>query len=82
MPQLQRHGPTVYNGNLRGSVTLTPVAEHLTLDLSLPVFTTSVCRDRGSKPDIRHARRTLYIYPTAVILVVAFNTIRCAKPNV
>ena len=53
--ELLRHGPTVYNGHLRGHVTLTPlpssvwpVAERLAVELSLPVFTTYVCQDRGS----------------------------------
>ena len=34
----------VYNGHLQGPVTLTPIAERLAVELSLPVFTTSVCR--------------------------------------
>ena len=34
----------VYNGNLRRPVTLTPIAESLAVDLSLPVVTTWVCR--------------------------------------
>ena len=38
------HGISVYNGHLRGPVTLTPIAEHLAVELSLPVFTTYVCR--------------------------------------
>ena len=38
MPHLLRHGPTVYNGHLRGPVTLAPVAERLAVELSLPVF--------------------------------------------
>ena len=50
--------PTLYNGHLRGPVTLTHVAERLTVELSLPVFTTQVCRDPGSDPDHPHARRT------------------------
>ena len=44
--------PTVYHGHLRGPVTLTSVAERLAVELSLPVFTTQVCRDRGSNPDL------------------------------
>ena len=56
MPHL-RHGPTVYNGHLRGPVTLTLVAERLAVELSLPVFTTWVYRDRGSNPELPHARR-------------------------
>ena len=33
VPQPLRHGPTVYNGHLRGPVTLTPVAERLAVEL-------------------------------------------------
>ena len=52
VPHLLRHGPSVYNGHLRGAVTLTPNAERLPVELSLPVFTT-VCHERGSNPDPR-----------------------------
>ena len=38
MPHVLRHGPTVYNGHLRGPVTLAPVDERLVVDLSPPVF--------------------------------------------
>ena len=31
-------------GHLRGPVTLTPIAERLAVELSLPVFMTYVCR--------------------------------------
>ena len=34
MPHLLRHGPIVYNGHLRGPMTLTPVAERLAVELS------------------------------------------------
>ena len=34
MPHQLRHGPTIYNGRLRGPVTLTPVAERF-YDLGL-----------------------------------------------
>ena len=46
VPHLLWHGLSVYNGHLRGPVTLThtPIAEHLAMELSLPVFTTCVCR--------------------------------------
>ena len=37
---LRWHGASVYNGHLRGPVTLTPNAERLAVELSLPVFTT------------------------------------------
>ena len=62
-----RHGPTVYNNHLRGPVTLTRVAERLAVELSLPVFTTWVFRDRGSNPDLPHSRRTLYFYVIAAV---------------
>ena len=38
MPHILQHGPTVYNGHLREPVTLTPVAEHFAVELSLPVL--------------------------------------------
>ena len=65
VPHLLWHGPSLYN--LRGPVTLTPVAERFAVELSQPVFTTKVCRDRGSNPDLLHARRTLYIYATTAV---------------
>ena len=42
------HWTSVYNGHLRGPVTLTPITERLGVDLSLPVFTNQVCRGRNS----------------------------------
>ena len=42
-------GLSVYNGHIRGPVTLTIVAGRLAVELSLPVFSNQVCRDRGSK---------------------------------
>ena len=48
VPHLLWHGASVYKCHLRGRVTLTPIA----VQLSLPVFTTWVCRgwDSNSKP--------------------------------
>ena len=46
-------------------MSLTPVAEGLAVELSLPVLTNYVCPDRESKPDLPHARRTLYHCATA-----------------
>ena len=40
VPHLLWHGASIYNGHLRGPVTLTPVAERLAVELSLTVFTT------------------------------------------
>ena len=53
-------------------MTLTPVAESLAVELLhvLPVFTTRICRDRGSIPDLPHARRTLYLYATAAVRII------------
>ena len=42
MPYLLWHGAYIYNGHLRGPVTLTPIAKRLAVELSLPVFTTKV----------------------------------------
>ena len=52
MPHLLWHGASIYYGHLRGPVTLTPIAERLALELSLPVFTTWVCRgwDSNTQP--------------------------------
>ena len=48
VPHLLWHGTSVYNGNLQGPVTLTPIAKRLAVELSLPVFTTNFCRGRNS----------------------------------
>ena len=64
---LSSEGSLTCHGHLRGPVTLTPVAERLAVELSLPVFTTQVCRDRGSNSDLPHARRTLYLYATTAV---------------
>ena len=40
LPHQMWHGTSVYNGHIRGPVTLTPIAERLTVELSLPVLTT------------------------------------------
>ena len=43
---------SIYHCHLRGTVTLIPVAELLAVELSLPGFTTQVCRglDSNTKP--------------------------------
>ena len=38
VPHLLWHRASVCNGHLRGSMTLTPIAEPLAMELSLPVF--------------------------------------------
>ena len=69
MPHLLSHWPALYNGHLRGQVTLTAVAERLAVELSKPVLTTKVCPERRSNSDHLHARRTLYHYATASVLI-------------
>ena len=49
LPHLLLYGASVYNGHLRGPVTLTSFTERLAVELLLPVFTTKVCRDWDSK---------------------------------
>ena len=59
----QRATPTltsVYNGHLRGPVTLTPLAERLEVELSLSVSVAALIRT--SK--LLHTRRTLQIRMT------------------
>ena len=63
MPKLLGHGLTLSNDHLRGLVTLTPVAERLALELTLPILNTEVCPDRGSNPHLPHALRTLTTTP-------------------
>ena len=48
MPHLLLHMASVYNGHLQGPLTLAPIAERLTVELSLPVYTNKVCCDLGS----------------------------------
>ena len=52
VPYLLWHGASVYNGHLQGPVTLTPIAEHLAVELSLPVFMTWVHRSWDSNTQL------------------------------
>ena len=45
---IEEWGASVHNDHLRGPVTLTRIAERLAVRLSLPVFTSWVCRDWDS----------------------------------
>ena len=38
VPHQLSHRASIYNGQLRGHMTLTPIAEPLAVELSLPVF--------------------------------------------
>ena len=48
VPHLLWHRASFYNGHLQWPVTLTPNAERLAVEKSLPVLTTYICRGWGS----------------------------------
>ena len=78
VPHRLWHRASVYYGHLRGPVTLSPIVERLAVELSLPVFTTKVCRDRGLNPNFPHTRRTLYHYATAAVnTIITVSCICC-----
>ena len=54
-------GASVYNGHLRGHVTLTPNVERLAVELSLLVLTTLVRRgwDSNTQPDTQTIEQTV-----------------------
>ena len=69
----------VYTGHLRGPVTLTPIAERLAVELSLPVSTTRVCRgwDSNTQPSAcsyplchRHGSSALFVCIIASVLCI------------
>ena len=68
VPHLLWHGAPVYNGHLRGPVTLTPIAERLAVELSLPVLTTQVCRgwDSNAQPSACGANALTHCATAAV----------------
>ena len=59
VPHLLWHGASVYNGHLRWPMILTPIAERLAVELSLPVFTTWSVAAGMRTPNRPFARRTL-----------------------
>ena len=65
------HGTSVFNGHLQGPMTLTPVAERLVVELSLPAFTTYVCRgcDSNIQPSAcrANARTHCHVYVSASV---------------
>ena len=70
------HGPSLYNGHFQRTVALTPVAERLAVELSLPAFVTQVCPDRGSNPDLPHAKQTLYPTPSRRYIITLYLNMR------
>ena len=67
MPNLHvlLHGASIYryNGHLRGPATLAPVAEHLAVELSLPVFTTKFRFGWDSNTQLANAQTNCYLFP-------------------
>ena len=67
MPNLHvlLHGASIYryNGHLRGPATLAPVAEHLAVELSLPVFTTKFRFGWDSNTQPANAQTNCYLFP-------------------
>ena len=63
MPHLLRHGASVYNGYLRGPVTLTPVAECLAMELTCLFLRLRSLAAEIRAPNLPHGKRTLQ--PTA-----------------
>ena len=72
VPHLRWHGPTLYSCHFRGPVTLTPVAERLAVELSLPVLTSKVCRrwDSNIQPS---ACETNALFAGAVLYDTIFH---------
>ena len=66
VPHLLWHGASVY---LRGPVTLTPIAERLAVEQSLPIFTTKVCRgwDSNTQPSAFEANALAHCATAAVV---------------
>ena len=58
MPHQLSRGVSVYNGNLRGHVTLTPVAERMVVELSLPLLRLRSVAAVNLTSNLPHARRT------------------------
>ena len=72
VPHLMWHGPTLYSCHFRGPVALTPVAERLAVELSLPVLTSKVCRrwDSNIQPS---ACETNALFAGAVLYDTIFH---------
>ena len=70
MPHLLWHGSSVYNGHLRGLVTLTTFADRLAVELLLFVFTIKVRRvlDSNTHPSACGAIPLTH-YATAAMLM-------------
>ena len=79
VPHLLLHGASVYNNHLRGPVTLTPIAERLTVDLllHLPVFKTYVCRRWDSNTQYSACKANALAHcTTAAVIGIKFSVKR------
>ena len=74
VPHVLWHGTSVYNGQLWGPVTLTPIAESFAGELTLPFFTTWVCRGRdlNTKLSACEANALAHCFTAAVIGCILF----------
>ena len=92
LAHLLLHRASFYNGHLQGPVTLTPIAEHLAVELSLPVFMTwvscgwdsntqpSPMRGKRSYP-LRHRRSKILIdIYTWIYTGIIFKSAKKSKP--
>ena len=77
VPHLRWHGASVYNGRLRGPVTFAPVAERLAVELSLPVFTTKICRgwDSNTQPSAFGTNALIHCATAAVFIFVKYSVL-------
>ena len=77
VPHLLWHGTSVNNGHLREPVTLTPASERLAVELSLPVFTTWVCRGWDSNTQLSAYEANAFTHCATVAVPML-----CAKTKV
>ena len=71
LPHLLRHWISVYNGHLRGPMTLTPVAERLAVvELLLPILKTEVCPRwvSNTQPFAFESNGEIYLFYTFHVL--------------
>ena len=70
------HGASVHNGTLRGPMA--PIAERLAVELSLPVYTTWVCRglDSNTQPSACGANALSHCATAAVHLIYIYTYTR------
>ena len=54
VPHLLWHGPSVYYAHIQGPITLSPFAERLPEELSLPVFRLWSVATGDRNPDLPH----------------------------